>query len=170
MIDPLIYFWLFLKASLFSTGGVGNLPSLHTDLIARGWAQEHQFAEALAIGQISPGPNGLWVVSLGYLTYGVRGAVLATLAVSIVPMLILVVNRIYGRSRNHPAVQGFVRGLGLAVAGSFLVAMVTLATANGLDLRSIVIILVSIGLGVTGRVPVVVQLGLAGLVGILLYR
>ena len=34
MINPFIYFLLFLKASLFSTGGFSNLPSLHQDLIA----------------------------------------------------------------------------------------------------------------------------------------
>ena len=68
MINPFIYFLLFLKASLFSTGGFSNLPSLHQDLIANGWAKEVDFGESIAIGQISPGPNGLWVISLGYLT------------------------------------------------------------------------------------------------------
>ena len=29
------FFWLFLKASLLSTGGLGNLPFLHKDLIGR---------------------------------------------------------------------------------------------------------------------------------------
>ena len=33
MINPFIYFLLFLKASLFSTGGFSNLPSLHQDLL-----------------------------------------------------------------------------------------------------------------------------------------
>ena len=70
MINPLIYFLLFLKASLFSTGGFSNLPSLHQDLLANGWAKESYFGQSIAIGQISPGPNGLWVISLGYLTYG----------------------------------------------------------------------------------------------------
>ncbi len=46
-MNPLLYFWLFLKASLFSTGGFGNLPSLHHDLLARGWATESQFAESM---------------------------------------------------------------------------------------------------------------------------
>jgi chromate transporter len=64
-MNPLLYFWLFLKASLFSTGGMGNLPSLHTDLLARHWATEQQFAESLAIGQIAPGPSGLWVIAWG---------------------------------------------------------------------------------------------------------
>lgn len=64
------YFWTFLEASLFSTGGTGNLPSLHADLIANHAATNQQFAEALAIGQMSPGPTGLWVIGLGYLTRG----------------------------------------------------------------------------------------------------
>jgi len=57
----------------FSTGGFSNLPSLHQDLLANGWASEADFAESIAIGQISPGPNGLWVICLGYLTYGWLG-------------------------------------------------------------------------------------------------
>ena len=77
MINPLLYFLFFLKASLFSTGGFSNLPSLHQDMIASGWAVETDFGESIAIGQISPGPNGLWVISLGYFTYGYLGAALA---------------------------------------------------------------------------------------------
>ena len=46
-------FLLFLKASLFSTGGFSNLPSLHQDLTANGWAKETDFGQSLAIGQIS---------------------------------------------------------------------------------------------------------------------
>src|SRR5256885_13062862 len=82
MINPFIYFLLFLKASLFSTGGFSNLPSLHQDLIANGWAKEADFGQSIAIGQISPGPNGLWVISLGYLTYGYLGAFLALIAIT----------------------------------------------------------------------------------------
>ena len=69
MIDPLQFFLIFLKASLLSFGGLGNLPFLHTDLIALGWAQESDFLTAIAVGQMSPGPTGLWSISLGYLIY-----------------------------------------------------------------------------------------------------
>ena len=65
MIDWLLFFWLMFKAALVSTSGTGNLPIVHQDFLARGWATDRQFAESLAIGQISPGPSGLWVISLG---------------------------------------------------------------------------------------------------------
>jgi chromate transporter len=169
MIDPLTYFWILLKASLFSTGGSGNLPSIHADLLARGWATDRQFAEALAIGQISPGPSGLWVICLGYLTYGVTGALLATLAISLPPMLVLALDELHRRVGDHPAMQGFVRGLGLAVSGIFLVVVVGLLQETGIEVRSVLIMLVSIGLAWWGILPVPLLLVLAGVAGVLVY-
>ncbi|MBX3012570.1 MAG: chromate transporter [Caldilineaceae bacterium] len=169
MIEPFTYFWIILKASLFSTGGTGNLPSIHADLLARGWATDQQFAEALAIGQISPGPSGLWVICLGYLTDGMRGALLATLAISLPPLGVLALAALHRRVGDHPAMQGFVRGLGLSVSGIFFVVVVQLLQGTGFDARSALIVLASIGLALTGRVPVPVLLGLAGVAGVLLY-
>lgn len=162
----LLFFWLFLKASLFSTGGMGNLPSLHADLLARRWATERQFGEALTIGNIAPGPTGLWVISLGYLTGGWRGSLLALVAVTLPPLLILGIERLYRRVQHHPAVEGFVQGLGLAVVGVFLTALHGILQSAGISARTVVILLAAIGLAQTRRVPVVGIVGLAGLAGI----
>ncbi len=163
----LLYFWLFLKASLFSTGGFGNLPSLHADLLARRLAVDSQFAESLTIGQLSPGPNGLWVISLGYLTGGLPGSLLALLAILLPPLLILVIERGYRRVQHHPAVEGFVSGLGLAVAGIFVVSLSGILRSAGLSPRTLSIALIAIVLTVTRRVPLFGIIGLAGLAGIL---
>lgn len=156
-----------------STGGLGNLPALRADLVtARAWATDHQIAEALAVGQVSPGPNGLWIVSLGYLMGGIRGALLAVLAICLPPLLILPLGRIYSRTKNHPAVEGFVRGLGAAVAGVFTVTLLSILINNsggqGVDIHSAIIALAALGLGATKRVPVVCILALAAAVGMLL--
>ncbi len=167
-MNLLVFFGLLLKASLFSTGGTGNLPSLHSDLTGRGWAVERQFGESLAVGQVSPGPNGLWVISLGYLTAGLRGAMLALLAIVLPPLLVLAVDRLYQRIQHHPAVEGFVRGLGLAAVGIFVVVLFSLLRGAGLDLRAVSITLGSIGLGLTKRVPVAAIIALAALIGVCL--
>jgi chromate transporter len=166
--EVLTYFWLLLKASLFSTGGQGNLPSLHEDFLARGWATERQFAEALAVGQVSPGPSGLWVISLGYLTRGWLGAALALVAIILPPLLVLAVERLYRRVGDHPAVRGFVRGLSLAVVGIFLVVLAGLLRGSGLDAVTVLIALGSVVLGASRRVPVIAVLGLGALAGIAL--
>ena len=164
-MNSLIYFWLFLKASLFSTGGMGNLPSLHADLLSRRWATERQFAESLTIAQIAPGPNGLWVISLGYLTGSWRGALFALIAITLPPLLVLIVDKLYRRIKNHPAVEGFVRGLSLAVEGIFGMVLIGLMQNFGVDTRSVLIATAAIALGLTRRVPVIGIIALAALIG-----
>ncbi len=163
------FFLLALKASLFSTGGLGNVPSLHDDLVtARGWATERQFAEAIAVGQVSPGPNGLWAVSLGYLLGGLKGALLSLVAICLPPFLILLVDRLYRRVQDHPAVEGFVSGLSLAVASVFAMTLFNLLQKNGLNGESVLIAAASLALGATRRVPVAVIIALAAVVGVVL--
>lgn len=169
MIEPFTYLWLLLKASLFTTGGSGNMPILYQDLIPRGWATDRQFAEALAIGQISPGPTGLWVISFGYLTDGLRGALLALIAITLPPLLVLALDAVYQRTGKHPAVAGFVRGLSLAVIGIVLIVMLRLLQSTGIDLTSLSILAASLALGLVPRMPIVVVLGGAALLGILLH-
>jgi chromate transporter len=168
-MNPFLLFWLMLKASLFSTSGLGNFPQLYDDLTAGGWATEQEFAEALAVGQISPGPSGLWVIGLGYLVNGIGGAAIATVAISIPPMVVLLVARVYRRIGHHPATQGFVRGLSLAVNGVFFVVLAGLFTANGSDIVAITIVVAAAALGLARRVPVIVVLALAALAGVLVY-
>lgn len=169
MINPLLYFFLFLKASLFSSGGLTNLPSLHQDLLAESWASEADFGQSLAIGQISPGPNGLWVISLGYLTYGLPGAALALIAITIPPFLVLPIAAIYDRIAKLGWVSAVMRGISLAVIGILISVSWTILTRSNLDWRSVVIAVGACGLMLTNRVNLLVILVLAAVAGYLLY-
>ena len=170
MIQPLTLFWIMFKAALLSTTGTGNLPIVHQDLLARGWANDRQFAESLAIGQISPGPSGLWVISMGYLVDGLRGAVLTLIAISLPPLLVLLlVHGFYRRWGGHPATQGFVRGLGLAVVGIFAIVLTGIMSSVGWTSTNLLIMMGAIVLGATRRVPVLAILALAALVGAALF-
>jgi chromate transporter len=163
-------FWIMLKAAMLSTTGTGNLPIVHQDLLSRGWATDRQFAESLAIGQISPGPTGLWVISLGYFVGGLRGAAVTLIAIVIPPLLVLgLVHGLYRRWGHHPATQGFVRGLGLAVSGVFVIVLTNIMKASDLNVSNLMIVAGAIALGATRRVPVFVILMLAAIVGIALF-
>ena len=170
MINPLIYFLLFLKASLFSTGGFSNLPSLHQDLIANGWATEADFGQSIAIGQISPGPNGLWVISMGYLTYGILGAILALIAITLPALLVLVISAGYSRIEHRASVQGAMYGVSLAVVGLLLTVVWTILRQPGVDWRGLLIAAGAFGLALSRKVNLLLILGLAGLIGYFLYR
>jgi chromate transporter len=169
MINPLVYLFLFIKASLFSSGGISNLPSLHQDLLAEGWASESNFGQALAIGQISPGPNGLWVISLGYLTYGLPGALLALIAITIPPFLVLAISAVYDRAARLNWVNALMRGVSLAVIGITLSVVWTILSRSSLDWRSLVLAGGACALALTKRVNIIVILLLAALAGYLLY-
>jgi chromate transporter len=168
-MDVLVYFLIVLKACLFSTGGFGPLPSLHADLLAAGWAGEKQFTEALAVGQLSPGPNGLWVVSLSYLLGGVPFAVAASIALLLPPMTILLVQRGYARIARHPATHGLLDGIVLTIVGIGVVILADLFRSSGIDIGTIIIMLVSATLAITRRLPVNLILILAAIAGLVLY-
>ncbi len=167
-MDAIGFFWVFLKACLFSTGGMGPLPGLHHDLIQSGMATERQFTEALAVGQFTPGPSGLWVISLATLMAGVPGALLATLAVILPPVLVLVVQRVYRRVADLPAAQGLLDGLMLSIIGVGLVVLTELFIGAGLNAGVIVIAALSLVAALTRRVPAFVIIFLAALAGIAL--
>jgi len=170
MIDPVLYFLLFLKASLFSTGGLSNLPSLHRDLLAEGWAEEADFGQAVVIGQLSPGPNGLWVVGLGYFTYGPLGALLALIAITIPAFLVLAVSAGYGRIERSRRVPGAMRGVSLAVIGVLLSVVWTILRQPGMDWRGLLIAAGACALAATRRVRLPFILGIAACVGYLIWR
>ena len=169
MNDWLLIFWLFLKASLFSTGGLGNLPFLHKDLPALGLAAEQDFITAIAVGQVSPGPTGLWSISLGYLAFGWLGALIALAALSLPPVLALVVGAFYDRLEHARAVQDFTRGLSLGVVGLTVAVAASLVSSAVQDGWGVGIAVLTLLLALTKKVPVIVLLGLAALAGVVIY-
>jgi chromate transporter len=164
-----LFFWLFLKASLFSTGGLGNLPFLNQDLVALGWAHPADFVTAIAVGNLSPGPTGLWSVSLGYLVYGWPGAGLALLALSLPPLLILLVAASYSRIEHQPLVQDFTRGLSLGVIGLTLAVSWSLLKSSIADWQGLLIMLAALGMALSRKVPILVILLLSALAGYFIY-
>jgi chromate transporter len=165
-VNPLVFFGIVLRASLLATSGMGNVPAIHADMLARAWATDRAFAESLAIGQITPGPSGLWVISLGYLVDGLRGALVALAAVTLPPLVVVAIDRAYRRVAHVAAVEGFVRGLSLGVVGTFVVVLVSVLHATGIDATSVVVAVACAALGLVKRVPVVVIVAAAAIAGI----
>lgn len=161
----ILFFGIVFKAILFSMGGFGPLPSIHTDFIANGWASEKQFTEALAIGQLTPGPNGLWVVSLCYLVAGLPGAILACIAILLPPLLVLIVARGHARIANLPATHGLLDGVVLVIVSFSIIVLWGLFRNNGLDIDMLIIAVISAALAMSRRVSTNVILVAAALIG-----
>ena len=130
-MDALALFGVFLKASALSLGGLSSLPLLRADLVAPGIATDDQVVQAIAIGRISTGPNGLYIVSLGYLVGGMVGATMALLAASLPPLVIVPITAVARRWLMTTSVAGLVRGVAMATAGLLVATGFGIMTATG---------------------------------------
>lgn len=70
----------FLLLSLFAVGGaLSALPEMHRVAVeTQHWMTNSEFADMVAIAQLSPGPNVLVVTLIGYHVAGLLGALVAT--------------------------------------------------------------------------------------------
>jgi chromate transporter len=113
-------FWVFLKAGALMFGsGYVLLAFIHNDLVLRlGWLTESQLADAIAIGQVTPGPLSTTATFVGYLLGGVPAALLATLAMFL-PSFIFV-GLIYSamtKLRQSARFAGLLEGISFAALG-----------------------------------------------------
>lgn len=122
---PLL-FLTFLKigAVLYGSGYV-LLAFLRADLVVRfGWLTDHQLMDAVAVGQITPGPLLTTATFIGYLLGGAPGALLATLAIFLPAFIFVAIsNPLIPRLRESPWVGGALDGVNAASLG--LMAAVT---------------------------------------------
>jgi chromate transporter len=130
-MEALALFGVFLKASALSLGGLSSLPLLRADLVAPGIATDEQIVQAIAIGKISTGPTGLYIVSLGYLVAGVVGATMALIAASLPPLVIVPITAVARRWLLTTPVAGLVRGVALGTAGLLAATGIGIITATG---------------------------------------
>lgn len=116
-MSELSLFLVMLKDSALALGGLGSLPLIRQDLVATGVVTDAQVVQALAIGRLSTGPNGLWMVSLGYEAKGWLGAILALFACSLPPLVMVPATVLARRALLTAPFAGLVRGASLATAG-----------------------------------------------------
>jgi chromate transporter len=112
-------FWTFFQIGLFSIGGgYAALPLIEQHVIAdKAWLTLAEFADLLAISQITPGPIALNASTfIGTRVAGIPGALIATLG-NITPSCIIVLTLayFYQKYRSMGAVQGVLEGLKPAV-------------------------------------------------------
>jgi chromate transporter len=114
-------------------GGFAIVPHLKAVMAHRGWLTDRQFADAVAIGKLTPGPVLLMATFIGYVLHGWLGAIVATLAIFSAPFaLVALAGTWLDRLRSRRPVRAALRGLTPAVLGLMAAAMIALGvTLNG---------------------------------------
>lgn len=126
--------WVALKVgALAYGGGFVIIPLMQHDAVDRyRWMTDSQFLDAVALGQITPGPVVQTVAVVGYAAAGLAGGLLAAVvAFSPSFLVVLVGARHFEAIRHNTAARAFLDGAGPAAIGAILGVAVPLALALG---------------------------------------
>lgn len=162
----LALFFLKVGALLFGSGYV-LIAFIEKEIIGQlGWLTRQQLVDAVAVGQMTPGPVLTTATFIGYLVAGVPGAVISTVAIFLPSFLIvLALSRWMPRRRASKTVAAFLRGVNAAVVAVMLLALVALARAAVVDVWTGLIALAGLGLLLRTRVDSTWLLGGAAVLG-----
>ena len=124
-----LFITTFKVGSLTFGGGYAMIPVLQHEFVdARGWLTAREFADGIAVGQVTPGPLMLMVAFMGYKIAGIVGALLASIGLFLPTfLLVILVGRMRERFSQNSLWQSAMKGIGMAVVGLLLAAAVLLA-------------------------------------------
>jgi chromate transporter len=127
----LSFIFLRLGAVTFG-GGFVMIPQIETEVVnSHHWLTHQEFADATALGQITPGPVLIMATFVGYRVAGTPGALLATLCVFL-PAFVMTIaaGSSLHRFRANRQMQAFLRGVAPAVAGLLVAAALSVGRAG----------------------------------------
>ena len=128
----------YLKIGFFGFGGGYAMLSLIQNevVVQHAWMTNAEFADIVALSQITPGPiainSATYVgytvgMQMGHTVYGILGSVIATLSVCLPALTLMVlVARFFLRLRNNRWVEGAMRGMRPVVIGMIAAAALLL--------------------------------------------
>jgi len=145
---PLLFLTFLKIGSILYGSGYVLLAFLRADLVVNfGWLTEAQLIDAVAIGQVTPGPVFTTATFIGFLLAGLPGALLATLGIFLPSFIFVAIsNPLIPKIRDSPWVSGLLDGVYVASFGLMAAVTWRLGQASLVDPLTIVIALVSLGL------------------------
>jgi len=129
---------------LYGSGYV-LLAFLRADFVVRlGWLTDQQLIDAVAVGQVTPGPVLTTATFVGYVLAGIPGALLATLAIFL-PAFVFVAlsNPFIPRIRQSPVASALLDGVNAASLGLMAAVTIQLGHASLTDAFSIALALIA---------------------------
>ena len=140
-------FLVFVKAGavLFGSGYV-LLAFLRADLVERlGWLTEAQLLDAIAVGQVTPGPVFTTATFVGYVLAGVPGAAVATVGIFLPAFIFVAISGpLVPLIRRSPIAGSMLDGVNVASLALMTVVLWQLARATFVDRGAVAIGIVSV--------------------------
>lgn len=141
---PLFLFFLKVGAILYGSGYV-LLAFIRADLVERWhWLTESQLLDAIAVGQVTPGPVFTTATFIGYVLGGARGAAVATMGIFLPAFFFVAASGpLVPRIRRSPIAGAFLDGVNVASLALMAVVTYQLGRAALIDIPTILLALLS---------------------------
>ena len=125
------FIFLRIGAATFG-GGFVMIPEIQNEVVnAHHWLTHQEFADATALGQITPGPVLIMATFVGYRVAGSIGAVLCTICIFLPSFLMTIAaGSSFQRFRTNRQMRAFLRGVAPAVTGLLGAAAWSLARSG----------------------------------------
>ena len=168
---PLFLFFLKVGSVLFGSGYV-LLAFLRADLVVRwGWLTEAQLLDAVAVGQVTPGPVFTTATFIGYVLAGAPGAVLSTVGIFLPAFVFVALSGpLVPRIRRSPVAGAFLDGVNVASIALMAVVTARLAHAAIVDVPTLLLALASAVLLIRLRVSSAWLILGAAAIGVAVHR
>jgi chromate transporter len=127
---------------------------LRADLVERwGWLTEGQLLDAVAIGQVTPGPVFTTATFIGYVLGGSAGAVVATVGIFLPAFVFVAISGpLVPKLRRSPLAGAFLDGINVASLALMLAAAWFLGRSAVVDLTTTLLALASAVLLIRWRI------------------
>lgn len=168
---PLFLFFVKVGAVLYGSGYV-LLAFIRADLVERWhWLTQTQLLDAIAVGQVTPGPVFTTATFIGYVLGGTVGALVATLGIFLPAFFFVAVSGpLVPRIRRSPAAGAFLDGVNAAALALMAAVTYELGRAALVDLKTIILAVISAIILFRFRVNSAWLVLGGAVVGLLLYR
>lgn len=167
----LFLFFLKVGAVLYGSGYV-LLAFLQTDLVDRlHWITQSQLLDAVAVGQVTPGPVFTTATFIGYLLGGMTGAVAATIAIFVPGFIYVAASRpLIPRIRRSMVAGAFLDGVNVGALALLAVVTLQLSRAALIDVVTVAIAAASVAVLIRSRINSAWMIFAGGMIGLLLTR
>jgi chromate transporter len=152
-MNPFSLYLILLKATVTTFSGLASIPVLRADLVLhRHVLTDQQLNIAIVVTRTTPGPAGLYIVSVGYFVDGIAGAIAGWAAMATPALLILPLIRYAGDRAEHPRIQNAIQAVVIASAGLLWATAFPIAREAITDSLTCGIVIVGTGILLTRKV------------------
>ncbi|HET6990384.1 MAG TPA: chromate efflux transporter [Bacteroidia bacterium] len=159
-----------MSVTLFG-GGYVFIPAIEKVVVGlQHWVTSKEFADGIAMGQVTPGPVAITASFVGYRVAGIWGAIVSAITIFVPPALLMVLaQQFIDRIKGKSSVEAIFKGVRPAVIGMIVASVWVIGKSAPHDWQSGIIFGIILILSLWKNYDTAILIPVAGLMGYLLH-